>query len=348
MIGIKLAEHGWIPDGLIRWGIRRLCSQRLQEELNAAGDDQAKLRRHVEVLRRSPLAIHTADANEQHYELPPEFFELVLGPHLKYSAGFWPDDATDLAQSEQAALAVTCERAQLEDGMQILELGCGWGSLTLWMAEHYPAAQITAISNSNLQREHIQRAAASRSLSNIEVQTCDINDLALTRTFDRVVSVEMFEHVRNYELLFQRIAGWLNENGRMFTHVFCHREVAYPFESEGESNWMGRHFFTGGQMPALDLFECFDEHLKLEERWQIPGTHYERTANAWLNKLDSRRDEVTRVLANTYGSPALGKLWTQRWRIFFMACAELFGYGGGSEWMVGHYRFRKAGAEPDQ
>lgn len=347
MIGITLAERGWIPDRLVRWGIRRLCSQRLQDERSTSPEQRSlRLSRHVERLKTSPIAIDTADANDQHYELPPEFFELILGPHLKYSAGFWPDPVSDLADSEAAALAITCERALLEDGMDILELGCGWGSLTLWMAEHYPAARITAVSNSHLQREYIQRTAAARSLTNVEVLTCDINDLSLPQTYDRVVSVEMFEHVRNYQRLFERISGWLNADGRMFVHIFCHREVAYPFETEGTSNWMGRHFFTGGQMPSLTLFHHFGEHLQIEEQWQIPGVHYERTANAWLSRLDSKQSAICRVLAETHGSSAQGKRETQRWRIFFMACAELFGYRGGTEWMVGHYRFRKTGGEP--
>lgn len=342
MLGLALAERGLIHDFLIRFGIRRLCTQRLLQEYEPSPAlRQTKLAAQVSKLKASPIAIHTEQANEQHYELPPEFFELTLGPHLKYSAGYWPEAGTDLAGAEQAALAMTCERAQLENGQQILELGCGWGSLTLWMAEHYPAAQITAVSNSQLQREHIERLAVARSLSNIEVITCDINDLTLTKRFDRVVSVEMFEHVRNYEVLFRRIGGWLERDGRLFVHIFCHREVTYPFESDGSSNWMGRYFFTGGQMPAAGLFQHFDADLQIEDQWRVEGTHYERTANAWLENLDRHQKGVLQVLGDTYGGLQQAKLWAQRWRIFFMACAELFGYRGGSEWMVTHYRFRK-------
>ncbi|SDD94678.1 SAM-dependent methyltransferase [Aquimonas voraii] len=339
---IDLCERGLVPDALTRLGIRRLCAQRLREE--HAGDAVAawtRFRELLDGLRESPLAIETDAANRQHYEVPARFFELCLGKRLKYSSCYYPSGRETLDQAEEAMLALYGERAELADGMRILELGCGWGSLTLWMAERFPNARILGVSNSASQREHILGQCAKRGLTNVEILTRDVNVLDLgDRRFDRVVSVEMFEHVRNYRVLFERISGWLDPGGKLFCHIFCHRELMYPFETEGEDNWMGRYFFTGGLMPAADTFLHFQEHLRLEEQWRLSGTHYERTSNHWLENQDRHADEILRLFEDVYGK-AEAKVWAQRWRMFWMACAELFGYAGGNEWLVAHYRFQK-------
>jgi cyclopropane-fatty-acyl-phospholipid synthase len=343
---IALAERGVLPDAVIRHGIRRYCAARLQSE--RGGSLEATWQRFRDVLadlRSSPLAIETEAANAQHYELPPRFFERCLGAHLKYSACWWDADTSGLDDAERQMLALYGARAELADGQQILELGCGWGSLTLWMAARFPAARITAVSNSHGQREFIEARCRERGLANVRVITQDINTLQLrSETFDRVVSIEMFEHVRNYRHLMARIAGWLRPGGKLFVHIFCHRDLMYPFETEGSDNWMGRHFFTGGLMPAADTLLHFQQHLAIEEQWRLSGTHYEKTANAWLANHDRNADEVMDVLETAYGRDAA--LWNQRWRMFWMSCAELFGYAGGNEWMVGHYRFAKPATVP--
>lgn len=337
---IDLCERGFVPDFLTRLGIRRLCRQRLAEEY--AGDHPARQAQRVQTLRSSPIAIETDAANRQHYEVPARFFQLSLGKNLKYSSCYYPTGSETLDQAEDAMLALYGERAQLADGQQILELGCGWGSLTLWMASRHPTAHITAVSNSASQREFILARAAERGLHNIQVITTDVNQLQLPAgRFDRCVSIEMFEHMRNYQHLLGNIAQWLKADGKLFVHIFCHRELAYPFETEGEDNWMGRYFFTGGLMPAFDTFRQFGEHLRIEQDWRVSGSHYQRTANHWLQLTDRHKDQILEVFAQTYGKDQ-ARLWWQRWRMFYMACAELFGYRGGEEWLVGHYRFVKA------
>jgi cyclopropane-fatty-acyl-phospholipid synthase len=338
---LGLAERRLVPDILLRAGIRRLCTQRLRQE-HASHPDAAARRTAglLADLRRSPLAIHADVANRQHYELPPGFFARCLGPRLKYSGCYYPTGNETLAQAEEAMLALYCERAQLANGQDILELGCGWGSLTLWMARQYPHAHITAVSNSTSQREFIQARCREQGLANVRVVTCDVNRLELPAgSFDRCVSIEMFEHMRNYAALLDRIGKWLRDEGKLFVHIFCHRTLAYPFETEGEDNWMGRHFFTGGLMPAADTLFWFQDSLRIEDRWLVDGTHYQRTANHWLANQDAHGGEVMAILCPAYGDAA--PLWFQRWRMFWMACAELFGYEDGREWMVGHYRFAK-------
>ena len=338
---IELCERGWVPDAITRIGIRRLCRARLREE--QATDPARAQQRYRDLLaglRASPVAIHTDAANAQHYQLPPRFFELCLGRRLKYSCCLYPRGDESLDEAEELMLRLYGERAQLDDGQDILELGCGWGSLTLWMAQRYPTARIVAVSNSAPQREFIERQCRERGLGNVEVLTRDVNQLALERRFDRVVSIEMFEHMRNYETLLGRIAGWLRPGGKLFVHIFCHRELMYPYQAEGEDNWMGRHFFTGGLMPAADTLLQFQRDLRIEEQWLLPGTHYQRTAEHWLRNQDRHRDAVLEVLAAAYG-PGEARLWNQRWRMFWMACAELFGYRRGTEWMVAHYRFAR-------
>lgn len=338
---LGLAERGLVPDALLRAGIRRLCAKRLAEEgAGGLAAVAARYQKRIEALKHSAVAIHTDAANGQHYELPPRFFELCLGPRLKYSGCYYPSGTESLADAEEAMLDLYGTRAELADGQAILELGCGWGSLTLWMAHRYPRARITAVSNSASQRHHIEAACEARGLHNVTVITADANTLELgLAQFDRCVSIEMFEHMRNYETLLSRIGLWLRPGGKLFVHIFAHRTLMYPFETEGEDDWMGRHFFTGGLMPASDTLLWFQRDLAIERRWHVDGTHYQRTANHWLANQDAARDEVMTVLRGSYGDAA--GLWFQRWRMFWMACAELFGYDGGQEWLVAHYRFVK-------
>jgi cyclopropane-fatty-acyl-phospholipid synthase len=342
---IDLAERGWLPDALIRAGIRRLCAARLREE--RAGDLEPawqRFRDRLAALTQSPIAIETEAANAQHYELPARFFELCLGPRLKYSACYWDESTRDLAAAEERMLELYAERAQLADGQEILELGCGWGSLTLWMAARHPRARITAVSNSASQRRFIEARCTAGGIGNVQVLTCDVNRLELEHgRFDRVVSIEMFEHMRNYRELLARIARWTKPGGKLFVHIFCHRELMYPFETAGDDNWLGRYFFTGGLMPAADTLLWFQNDFAVEDTWRLGGHHYRKSAEAWLINQDHHRDEVMAVLRAAYGSDA--RLWHQRWRLFWMACAELFGYRGGNEWMVGHYRFVRRAAD---
>ncbi len=343
MSAINIAEQGLLPDGVVRYGIRKLLKQRLKDEFAHDVEQQNKRYRELlEHLRQSPIAIETDSANEQHYEVPPAFFQYTLGKHLKYSSCYWDDHTENLDRAEAKMLGLTMARAEVQDGQHILELGCGWGSLTLWMAQQLPHSQITAVSNSKSQREYIQKQAQSRHLDNIEVITCDVNQLSLQHRYDRIVSVEMFEHMRNYEGLLNKVAMWLKPEGKLFVHIFCHRYLAYPFETQGDDNWLGRYFFTGGMMPARDTLLHFQKHLKLQRQWDVSGSHYQKTAEAWLTNMDNNSQEIIQLFTETYGKKH-ASLWLQRWRIFFMACAELFGYSHGNEWMVAHYLFTKPG-----
>lgn len=339
---LGLAERGLLPDALLRLGMRRLCAQRLAQEY--AGGIEAwteRDRQLIASLRASAVAIHTDAANAQHYELPTAFFQLCLGARMKYSSCYYPTGRETLDQAEDAMLRLYGERAGLADGQDILELGCGWGSLTLWMAEQYPNARITAVSNSATQRQHIEAQCRARGWNHVRVVTCDVNVLSLPgAAFDRCVSVEMFEHMRNYQDLLARISQWLRPGGKLFVHIFAHRERAYPFETDGAGNWMGRHFFTGGIMPSAHTLLHFQQDLTLEERWFLDGTHYARTANHWLANQDARAEPARAALAQAYGAPLAG-LWHQRWRMFWMACAELFGYDDGQQWGVAHYRYTR-------
>jgi cyclopropane-fatty-acyl-phospholipid synthase len=336
-----MAERGLLPDAAIRFGIRRLCEQRLREERDGGVEAQSqRMTQRLAMLRHSPVAVHTDAANRQHYELPPSFFQACLGARLKYSCCYYPTGGESLDEAEDAMLELYGERARLADGLDILELGCGWGSLTLWMAQRYRRSRITAVSNSHGQREYILARCRDLALTNVRVLTCDANRLELDgASFDRCVSVEMFEHMRNYDVLMRRIARWLRPGGSLFVHIFCHRTLLYPFEVDGKDDWMGRHFFTGGLMPAADTLLHFQQSLRLDERWILGGEHYARTANHWLANHDARHDDVMRHLRDAYGESA--SLWNQRWRMFWMACAELFGHRGGQEWQVAHYRFTR-------
>lgn len=346
----EVVDRGLLPDPLLRRAVRRLLAKRLAAERAGGPEGRNERKRQLLAsLRNSPVAVHTDEANEQHYEVPTRFFELMLGPHLKYSSALWPRGVQTLGEAEAAMLRLTCQRAGLVDGQDVLELGCGWGSLTLWMAEHYPNSSITAVSNSSTQRGKILERAAERGLDNVRVATCDINDLGQTdataqvvadESFDRVVSVEMFEHVRNHERLLARIATWLRPGGKLFVHVFSNREVAYPFDVGGGGDWMARHFFTGGLMPSHDLLLHVARDLAIEDHWVIDGRHYARTLEAWLAEMDRHEGEIMALFGDTYPQPDV-RAWWHRWRLFNLACAELFAYDDGAEWHVSHHRFTK-------
>ena len=339
---VSWTESGLVPDAVIRAGIRRLLESK-RKEIHAGDEEYAAdtLNAFVAMMNDSPIA-HVPDlANEQHYEVPAAFFEHVMGDHLKYSCCYWTPQTANISEAETAALEMTVKRAGIEDGMKVLDLGCGWGSLSLWIAEHFPNAAVTSVSNSASQRDFILARARERSIENIDVLTRDMNDFDIDQRFDRIVSVEMFEHMRNYRELFSRIDSWLVPDGRFFMHIFCHRTTPYEYIDKGPGDWMSRYFFSGGIMPSADLPLRFAGDLAIDKRWHWNGQHYAKTCNAWLAKMDASEDAIKPVLASCYGE-ADASLWWQRWRIFFMACAELFDYDDGHEWYVGHYLFRKA------
>jgi cyclopropane-fatty-acyl-phospholipid synthase len=342
-----LVENGIVPDAVIRMAIRRMLRQRLRaEECGREQANRAKLLAFVAEMKRSPIALRAESANAQHYEVPAAFFESVLGPRLKYSSAFYGPHCVSLGEAEEAMLRLTCERAQLADGQEILELGCGWGSLTLWMAEKYPNSRITAVSNSASQRAFIVDRAHRRGLRNIRIVTADMNSfdaraISNASLFDRVLSVEMFEHMRNWEALLARIDGWLKPDGKLFVHIFTHSRFAYPYLVRSAGDWMAQHFFTGGMMPSHDLLSHFDQHLQVSEHWRISGRHYQKTAEAWLANMDEHKQRLMPLLAATYGA-GCAKKWWSRWRIFFVACAELWGYRNGTEWLVSHFLLEHA------
>lgn len=332
----SLLEKNLLPDWLIRIGIRRLLAQRIREE--TARYDRAA---YVADLKNRALAEQTAAANEQHYEVPTSFYQYCLGKRLKYSGCLYPTGKESLDQAEEHMLALYAERAQLADGQNILELGCGWGSLCLYNAAKFPRAQITAISNSRTQKEHIDAEAKKRGLTNLRIITCDINVFDIEPAqFDRVVSVEMFEHLKNYDLLFRNIARWLKPGGMLFTHIFTHSRFSYHFIARDETDWMSRYFFTGGQMPAHDLLMQFQADLTLVTDWKVNGRHYQQTAEHWLQNMDAHRAEIMPLFRATYGADQATKWWAY-WRVFYLSCAELWGYKNGEEWLVSHYLFRK-------
>ena len=339
---IELAEKGIMPDFLIRSGIRRMQKERLLwEKSRSVYEVEAHHQNWVNEMKGSSIAYVPEKANEQHYEVPPDFFVNALGKHLKYSSGYWPEGVTTLDDSEFAMLKLSAERAEITNGDSILELGCGWGSLTLYMAENYPKSQITAVSNSKDQRLFIEKKCQERGFENVKVITADMNVFTIDEKFDRIVSVEMFEHMRNYEILLDKVSSWLQPSGKLFIHIFTHKTLVYPFTEDGEGDWMGRNFFSGGIMPSHQLLLYFQKKLNIEMSWRFNGSHYEKTSLAWLNKMDSNKNEIMSIFSETYGADN-ASVWFQRWRIFFMACEVLFGYNNGREWGVSHYRFVKS------
>lgn len=337
-----LLDRGLLPDLVVRAGIRRNIRERLWQQHAADLDpERERFAATLEWAKEQPLAIATDAANAQHYALPPEFFALVLGPRLKYSCAWWPAGVSSLEAAEDAMLRLTAERAGVQDGQDILDLGCGWGALTFHLAATLPNACIVAVSNAAPQAAYITARAAALGLTNITAVAADINTFEPAGQFDRIVSVEMMEHVRNHAALFARLARWLRPDGRLFVHIFTHARFAYPFEAVDDSDWIARHFFTGGMMPSDDWLLHMQRDLVPEQHWRIDGRHYQRTAEAWLANLDRRRAEVTPVLARAYGGPVEARRWRSRWRVFLMACAEMFGYDDGQQWLVSHYRFKR-------
>jgi cyclopropane-fatty-acyl-phospholipid synthase len=348
MNAIDLAERRWLPDSWVRAGMRRLIAKRLKSETRGDETERAaRFEQFVRELDASPIAIETQSANRQHYEMPARFFRLHLGPRMKYSCCLYATGRETVAGAEEAMLATYAERCDMIDGQRILDLGCGWGSFALWAAARFPRSTVVALSNSRGQREYIEAAAAERGLHNLTVRTGDIVDFEfdagdLGGGFDRIVSIEMFEHMKNYRMLFAKLARWLADEGRVFVHVFANRRVAYPFEDEEDDDWMSRYFFTGGTMPSFDLFKRFDDDLEIEQRWWVSGRHYERTANDWLRHMDAAESAIMDIFRATYGE-ADARIWFARWRMFYMAVAELFGFDEGKQWGVAHYRFARRG-----
>ncbi len=337
-----LLEKNLLPDWLIRFGIRRLLAQRIRQE-SRAGDPRERTKAYADDLKRRPIAEETAAANLEHYEVPTPFFRFCLGRHMKYSGCYFPTGRETLDEAEEAMLRLYVQRARIADDQDILELGCGWGSLSLYLAERFPQARITGVSNSRTQKAFIDTEARKRKLPNLRIITCDMNAFATAPArFDRVVSVEMFEHMKNYEALMAAIARWLKPDGLLFVHIFTHRCLAYHFVARDETDWMARHFFTGGQMPSHELLMQFQDRLSLVTDWTVHGGHYQRTAEAWLKNMDAHRAEILPIFRDVYGAGQAGKWWAY-WRIFFLSCAELWGYGGGEEWLVSHYLFRNGG-----
>jgi len=338
---LKFVERGLVPDWAIRYGIRALHKKRLQEEsVGTCEDWQSRMEDFVCEAQKSPIAIVPEKANSQHYEVPSSFFQKALGARLKYSSCYWSKGITTLDQAEIAALETTAKRAGIEDGMKILDLGCGWGSFSLWVAENYPNCQITAVSNSSVQKSYIEQITVEKGFNNLNVITADMNSFHPEGQFDRAVSIEMFEHMRNHKELLRRVSTWLKPAGKLFVHIFCHRQFVYPYETEGDYNWMGRHFFSGGIMPSDKLLLFYQNDLRLSHQWRWNGIHYEKTCNAWLKNIDRNKQLIMPSFEETYGSTQAEK-WFVRWRLFFMACAELFAFNSGNEWWVSHYLFEK-------
>ena len=338
----KFLENNFIPDSMIRMRIRNLLSERLKQETKATQElQQEHFMFIINELKNSPIAIETKAANEQHYELPTQFFQYVMGKNMKYSSCYWKSDTITLDEAEDNALEITCSHADLRNGMKILELGCGWGSLTMYMAKKYPLSQITGVSNSASQKIYIDQCCRERGLNNVQIITIDMNVFETENTFDRVVSVEMFEHMRNYQKLLAKIDRFLTPEGKLFVHIFTHKEFTYYFDVVDENDWMSKYFFTGGIMPSDDLLLYFNDHFKIKEHWHWDGIHYEKTSNAWLKNMDAHKKEILPILQEVYGKNQTTKWWVY-WRIFFMACAELWGYKNGKEWFVSHYLFEKS------
>ena len=341
MIINKVLERNILPDPLIRFGIRNLLKKRIEQERSGDLEDRKKdFMKLVEELKNSPIAMETTAANKQHYEVPTEFFKLVLGKKMKYSSAYWNNDTDSLNEAEENMLQLTCERAQIINGADILEFGCGWGSLSLYMAEKFPDSKITAVSNSKTQKIYIDNIAAEKGFKNIKVITADVNYFDTDDKYDRVVSVEMFEHMRNYEMLMKKISNFLRPEGKLFVHIFTHKDLTYLFEVKDDTDWMAKYFFTAGIMPSDDLLLYFQVDFKIEEHWRVNGINYQKTAEAWLRNMDLNKTLIMQIFKQTYSEEEYRKWWVY-WRVFFMSCAELWGYRNGEEWFVSHYLFRK-------
>jgi cyclopropane-fatty-acyl-phospholipid synthase len=331
-----------IPDFLIRKQIKNLLKQRLKDENKSTQELQhLHFTNYWKGLAQSPIAIHTQAANEQHYEVPTEFYQFIMGKRMKYSSGYWKDDNSSFQESEDSMLELYIDRTEFFDGMKLLDLGCGWGSVSLYFAEKFPNSSIVGVSNSRTQKDFIMNSAKARGLKNIQIVTVDMNEFDPgIDVFDRIISIEMLEHMKNYEKLFEKLAKSLKNNGKIFIHIFTHKDLAYPFEVKDATDWMSKYFFTGGQMPSDDLLLYFQKDLIIEAHWAVDGTHYSRTSENWLYNMDQHKAEIMPILQNTYGKENALKWWVY-WRIFFMSCSELFRYRNGREWFVSHYLFRK-------
>ena len=335
---IGTAERVPLPDVIIRAAIHRLCSRTAARLATGNAESDAWF---ADAMAARAIAEYTDEANARHDEVPAAFFAHVLGPNRKYSSCFYKEPASTLQEAEEEALRQTVEHADLADGQSILELGCGWGSLSLWMARQFPHSLVTAVSNSNSQREYIEGEAAQRGLANLRVITSGHEPV---RARSAVRPCRLRRDVRAHDEL-ARIddprARWLKPDGRFFLHIFTHRSGAYLFDRADGEDWIAQHFFTGGVMPSHHLIRQYADLFEVEKEWRWSGVHYQRTAQDWLDNFDSHRDEIERVLRKVHGGETA--LWMRRWRWFLLATAGLFGYADGSEWGVSHYRLKAAG-----
>jgi len=339
-LGISLLEKNVLPDTVVRYGIRSQLADRLRTENKGSVEGNIKRKLDfIKELKSLPIAVHQQEANKQHYEVPAEFYNLVLGKNRKYSSCLFTNTARTLDDAEDAMLNLYVERARLQDGMDILDLGCGWGSVSLFMSAKFPNSKVTGLSNSNSQREFIMEEAKKRGIKNLNIITGDVAVFQADLKFDRVVCIEMFEHMKNYEKLLEKISSWLKPSALLFVHIFAHKEFPYHFETDG-SSWMAEHFFTGGTMASDDLLIYFQKNVTLIDHWVVDGKNYGRTNEEWLLKFDKNIAQIREIFAKTYGADQVTK-WTAYWRSFFLACAELFIYNNGQEWFVSHYLFEK-------